>query len=90
MSEGYEVPPGVTVSPDDLVAMGARKAVEQMAIRPIPLSERKPGPGDRDHYGQCWWWRTSFTHRPAWVYASGWGTHWLPSTAQFLPARVEG
>lgn len=46
MSEGYKAPPGVMVSPDELVAMGARKAVEQMTIRPIPLSERKPGPDD--------------------------------------------
>lgn len=60
------------------------------AVDPIPLSERKPGPEDRDHYGQCWWWGTSCTHRPAWVYASGWGTHWLPASTRYLPGRVEG
>ena len=60
------------------------------AVDPIPLSERKPRLEDRDHYGQCWWWDTSCTHRPAWVYAVGWGTHWLPASTECLPAKIEG
>ena len=55
--------------------------------KPIPVTERKPGPEDRDSYGQCWWWGTNHTHRPAWVYSAGWGTHWLPASVEVLPAR---
>lgn len=44
--EDCEPPAEATASPDEPVGMEAGEAVEQTAIRPIPLSERRPGPKD--------------------------------------------
>jgi hypothetical protein len=35
-----------TLTPDELIALGARQAIEHLAPQPIPLSERKPEDGD--------------------------------------------
>lgn len=59
--------------------------------RPIPLTERGPGPGDLggiDGY-RCWWghWQGDY-----WLWTWDYEpvrdeTHWLPASAQLLPAR---
>ena len=72
---------------DPLPAM--RRALElwaHPAITPIPVSERLPGPGDRDAEGRCWWWCTDGP-TPGWILcteAEGW-TRWLPYYALPLP-----
>ena len=59
--------------------------------RPIPLSERQPEPSDLggiDGY-HCWWGHWQGDH---WLWTWDYEpvrdeTHWLPATAQVLPAR---
>ena len=86
-----------TLTPDELIALGARQAIEQLAPQPIPLSERQPEQGDVLDSGPCslvWlgqeippgYWHWEFTH--AGFQADY--THWLPASTRFLPARVEG
>jgi hypothetical protein len=60
-------------------------------ISPIPLSERQPEPSDLggiDGY-HCWWGHWQGNH---WLWTWDYEpvrdeTHWLPATAQLLPAR---
>jgi hypothetical protein len=61
------------------------------AIKPIPVSERLPGPEDCDEDGVCWWWSRYLT---AWCLcwaADGdheeW-THWLPHHALLVPEQT--
>jgi hypothetical protein len=56
--------------------------------RPIPLSERQPGPDDFD-FNHCWWGHWQGDH---WLWTWDYEpvrdeTHWLPATARLLPAR---
>jgi hypothetical protein len=59
--------------------------------RPIPLTEREPGPDDMDaiDYDCCYWGDWQEDH---WIWKWGSGpwrdeTHWLPASVQVLPAR---
>jgi len=65
------------------------------AIKPVPVSERLPGPGDCDAEGRCWWWNpTMDPDCPNW-----WSfesteyietePYWLPHWALPVPG-VEG
>lgn len=56
----------------------------------LPLTERNPGPGDFDDLSGCCWWGQ--WHGAFWVWT--WDdkpvrdeTHWLPASAEVLPAR---
>lgn len=36
----------------------AKDLWDRSGLKPIPVSERLPGPEDCDAEGHCWWWRT--------------------------------
>ena len=73
-----------------------RQLVQQgrQTIKPVPVSERLPGPEDCDSEGRCWWaandgiydhWRKLDL---ATALNSPWRpTHWLPYHALPLPAK---
>lgn len=72
----------------------ARAIDEQMseAVKPIPLSERRPGPNEREYDGidYCCWWAKQQDDRWLWKWGLWSGeTHWLPASTKYLPARVE-
>jgi hypothetical protein len=84
-----------TLTPDELVALGAQEALRQIAPSPIPLSERKPEPGDMD--GSLVWAGFKAPGLPYWEWciddvcapcSTGY-THWLPASTKYLPARVD-
>ena len=52
-------------------------------IKPVPVSERLPGPEDCDEEGRCWWW---CHHYESWQldHAAHY-RHWLPYHALPLP-----
>ena len=59
--------------------------------RPIPVTERQPGPGDLGGFDDdhCWWGHWQGDH---WIWTWDYEpvrdeTHWLPATVQVLPAR---
>jgi hypothetical protein len=71
---------------------GLTMAVQLVTLQqPIPLSERQPEPSDLggiDGY-HCWWGHWQGNH---WLWTWDYEpvrdeTHWLPATAQLLPAR---
>ena len=59
--------------------------------QPIPVSERLPGPDDRNSNGECWWLHPGDEEcGPFWIlfegqYRTGY-THWLPAHALPVPA----
>jgi hypothetical protein len=60
----------------------------RLAIEPVPVSERLPGPGDCDAEGRCWWWIVDQPGElPHWIYCTlevlSWTnfTAWLPHYA---------
>jgi hypothetical protein len=58
------------------------------AIKPVPVSERLPGPEDCDAEGMCWWW----CHRhESWEFHSSQDhyMHWLPHWALPVPTPNE-
>jgi hypothetical protein len=58
------------------------------AIKPVPVSERLPGPEDCDADGRCWWW----CHRhESWEFHSSQDhyMHWLPHWALPVPTPNE-
>jgi hypothetical protein len=65
-------------------------------LKPVPVSERLPGPEDCDAEGRCWWFSPPacgpHTIRPCWTFDSETlegDTHWLPRRALPVPG-VEG
>jgi hypothetical protein len=65
-----------------------------LAIQPVPVSERLPGPDDCDAEGLCLWWSrdtTAWCLCFAYLVANGdsseW-THWLPHWALPVPTPV--
>lgn len=82
-----------------VVDTGERETLMIDPIRPIPLSERKPGEGDCD--GDLVWAGRKQPGLPYWEWtldawlgndfmASGEEfTHWLPASTKYLPARVD-
>ena len=84
----------------------AIELIKSCAVDPIPLSERKPWsehclgrPTESSDAGWLWLWfpaaeRWQFCavfHRyPARVEIPIGATHWLPSSAKYLPARLDG
>ena len=58
---------------------------------PIPLAERQPGPADLGGlWDDCCWWGHWQGDRWLWIWDSEpvrGETHWLPATAELLPAR---
>jgi hypothetical protein len=70
-------------------------------IKPVPVAERLPGPGDCDAEGECWWWHPDHKEdefsdgwmllKPKWADGhhdaddSPVHTHWLPHHALPLP-----
>jgi len=61
------------------------------AIKPVPVSERLPGPEDCDAEGRCWWWDDDddkwclHEHSPRLLC---W-THWRPHYALPVPTTTE-
>ena len=60
-------------------------------LRPIPVSERLPGPGDCDLHGRCWVWNAGscrwweLVHEGMISYSHEDYTHWLPCNAFPIP-----
>jgi hypothetical protein len=83
--------------PEDLIRKGAEQAIQRLTVKPIPLSERKPGPEDLKN-GQAWYGQPQpFGDQDTWdwcytkpVHGEGSSfTHWLPAYIDYLPARVQ-
>jgi hypothetical protein len=57
----------------------------RLAIKPVPVSERLPGPADCDAEGRCWWFNVASV--PEWQLAGGgpYGEAWLPHHALPVP-----
>lgn len=94
----------MNVSGNPVPAM--RRALElwgRPAIKPVPVSERLPGPEDSDAEGQCWWWHPDHKEDE---FSDGWMlleprwadgrhdsddsliyTHWLPHHALPMPQQ---
>lgn len=68
----------------------AANLLERQALRPIPVSERLPGPDDCAGAGDCWWY-SSFMDDSAWITGDvEYGKrhrfrYWLPAHALPLP-----
>jgi len=71
----------------------AADLLERQALRPIPVSERLPGPGDCDERGRCWWyemrrWRLAGPMEDSEEYMNVLAacfSHWLGAHALPLP-----
>ena len=58
------------------------------AIKPVPVSERLPGPEDCDGCGNCWWFRQATRDDFSFWWLGGGdntSTHWLPHHALPVP-----
>ena len=63
------------------------------AIKPVPVSERLPGPEDCDGCGNCWWFRQATRDDfPFWWLGGvdNTSTHWLPHHALPVPTPSRG
>ena len=69
----------------------AAALLERQSLRPIPVSERLPGPEDCNAQGRCWFGTyASDVLEANWVFRKlahqrHWDTHWLPANALPLP-----
>ena len=76
----------------------AADLLERQSLRPIPVSERLPGPGDCDERGRCWWydmrrWQLAGPMEDSEEYMNVLAacfSHWLPAHALPLPEVEHG
>jgi hypothetical protein len=104
---GGRVKPGIFRVALNTAALEYAQAVLQRwgrpAIKPVPVAERLPGPGDCDTEGECWWWHPDHKEdefsdgwmllKPKWADGhhdaddSPVHTHWLPHHALPVPQQ---
>ena len=66
----------------------AADLLTRLALPPVPVSERLPGPEDCDAEGRCWWWDGEWGLVEQ-RFADYIVTHWLPIHALPLPREVQ-
>jgi hypothetical protein len=59
---------------------------DRLAVEPVPVAERLPGPEDCDDQGRCWWLDRPLKYAPAWILRRpddgllftfiAWAPHW--------------
>ena len=87
-----EMPPGTYIGDPtwwaSRIAGRAHILMKHQALRPIPVSERLPGPEDCAGAGDCWWYSSFMS---AWIIGDVFRIprhrfrHWLPAHALPLP-----
>ena len=93
-NNGAVTSPGVNPH-NERQALLQQQEVEIRGLRaqqtPVPVSERLPGPDDRNTEGRCWWFCTACPGEwPHWIFGNEAfcdPTHWLPAHALPLPQQ---